>query len=252
MPVTAGPIYPGIKDGLVFAVDPANPDSYTGTGTTVTDLRGTNNGTLQSSGMFENTSSGVFNFDGSTNYIQANSLASTMANTSEGTFCLWIKPQGGNTNRNGCGFDDLSGNTTIQIAVHGRDNGSSPGTIYWFCRVSGTNQFIVTSENNVSVDNEWAYVCGVQTADTNAPLLYRNGQLLEATNSVSTNNAYFFSSDTGNNIDGFNIGRYNSGHNPNSNHYYGNMGPVLIYNRALSAGEILQNYNRVKGRFGLS
>ena len=30
MPVTAGPIYPGIKDGLVFAIDPANKDSWAG------------------------------------------------------------------------------------------------------------------------------------------------------------------------------------------------------------------------------
>mgnify|MGYP001415480557 CR=1 FL=1 len=240
-----------IKNGLVFNMDAANRASYPKTGTTVTDTIGTINGTLQSSGMFENTNSGVFNFDGSTNYIVANSLASTMANASEGTFCLWVKPQGGNTNRNGVSFDDLNGNTTIQIAVHGRDNGSSPGSIYWFCRVSGTNQFIVTSENNVSVDNEWAYVCGVQTADTNAPLLYRNGQLLSATNSISTNNAYFFSSDTSNIIDGFSIGRYNSGYNPNENHFYGDMGSVHIYNRALSATEVLHNYNALKGRFGL-
>ena len=240
-----------VKDGLVFYVDAANQRSYPGSGTTATDLEGTIEGTLQSSGMFETNNLGVFNFDGSTNYIVANSLASTMANASEGTFCMWIKPQGGNTNRNGVSFDDLSSNTTIQVAVYGRDNGSSPGTIYWFCRASGTNQFIVTSENNVSVDNEWAYVCGVQTADTNAPLLYRNGQLLSATNSVSTNNAYFFSSDTGNAIDGFNIGRYNSGTNPNSNHYYGDMGPVQIYNRALSSQEVKQNYNALKPRFGL-
>lgn len=37
------------------------------------------------------------------------------------------------------------------------------------------------------------------------------------------------------------------------NNYYmiGNTGPLQIYNRALSAGDILQNYNAQKGRFGL-
>ena len=30
MPVTAGPIYPGVKKGLVFAIDPANKDSWAG------------------------------------------------------------------------------------------------------------------------------------------------------------------------------------------------------------------------------
>ena len=39
MPVTAGPIYPGIKDGLVFAIDPANKDSWAGpTSATVDSL----------------------------------------------------------------------------------------------------------------------------------------------------------------------------------------------------------------------
>lgn len=31
----------------------------------------------------------------------------------------------------------------------------------------------------------------------------------------------------------------------------GNVGPVQVYNRTLSAGEIAQNYNALKGRFGL-
>jgi hypothetical protein len=31
----------------------------------------------------------------------------------------------------------------------------------------------------------------------------------------------------------------------------GNIGPVQFYNRALSAGEVLQNYQAQKERFGL-
>ena len=31
--------------------------------------------------------------------------------------------------------------------------------------------------------------------------------------------------------------------------YNGQMGPVLFYNRVLSTGEILQNYNALKSRF---
>jgi hypothetical protein len=33
--------------------------------------------------------------------------------------------------------------------------------------------------------------------------------------------------------------------------YIGNMGSAQIYNRALSATEILHNYNALRGRFGL-
>ena len=36
-----------VKDGLVFAVDPANIRSYPGSGTTVKDLIGSNEATLQ-------------------------------------------------------------------------------------------------------------------------------------------------------------------------------------------------------------
>ena len=36
-----------------------------------------------------------------------------------------------------------------------------------------------------------------------------------------------------------------------SNAYKGNMSPIHIYNRALSANEVLHNYNALKGRFGL-
>ena len=35
-----------VTDGLVFCVDAANARSYPGTGTTLTDLKGSNNGTL--------------------------------------------------------------------------------------------------------------------------------------------------------------------------------------------------------------
>ena len=36
------------------------------------------------------------------------------------------------------------------------------------------------------------------------------------------------------------------------NQYFnGNISQFLIYNRALSASEVLQNYNAIKGRYGL-
>ena len=35
------------------------------------------------------------------------------------------------------------------------------------------------------------------------------------------------------------------------NYWNGNIGPVMIYNRELTAAEVLTNYNLLKGRFGL-
>ena len=45
-----------------------------------------------------------------------------------------------------------------------------------------------------------------------------------------------------------NIGRSESG---NGYDWNGNIGPIQIYNRALSASDVLQNYNAGKDRFGL-
>jgi len=36
-----------------------------------------------------------------------------------------------------------------------------------------------------------------------------------------------------------------------SPYFNGKLGPMQIYNRALSANEVLHNYNALKGRFGL-
>jgi hypothetical protein len=41
------------------------------------------------------------------------------------------------------------------------------------------------------------------------------------------------------------------GRDQNNQEYQGSIGNIQIYNRALSASEVLQNYNATKGRFGL-
>ena len=58
-----------VTDGLVFCVDPANARSYPGTGTTLTDLKGSNNGTLTNGPTFSSDNRGVFTLDGTDDYI---------------------------------------------------------------------------------------------------------------------------------------------------------------------------------------
>ena len=61
-----------VTSGLVLCLDAANPKSYSGTGTTWTDLSGNGyNGTLVNSPTF---SQGVFTFNGSTNYINVSGV----------------------------------------------------------------------------------------------------------------------------------------------------------------------------------
>ena len=61
-----------VTENLVFCVDAANIRSYPKTGTTWTDLKGGNNGTLTNMDAtnFSADNGGVFIFDGASDYIQ--------------------------------------------------------------------------------------------------------------------------------------------------------------------------------------
>jgi len=67
MACNAGPDI--IEDGLVFCVDAANINSYPKTGTTWSDLAGSNNGTLTNSPTFSSDNGGAFTFDGTNDYV---------------------------------------------------------------------------------------------------------------------------------------------------------------------------------------
>ena len=62
-----------VTDNLVFFLDAANTKSYPGTGTTWTDMMGTNNGTID--GATFNTN--VFDFDGTDDYADLGSIGSS-------------------------------------------------------------------------------------------------------------------------------------------------------------------------------
>ena len=53
-----------VTDGLVFYVDAANENSYPGSGTTWTDLAGSDDGTLTNGPTFDSGNAGSIVFDG--------------------------------------------------------------------------------------------------------------------------------------------------------------------------------------------
>ena len=76
-----------ITNGLVLYLDAANPTSYSGTGTTWTDLSGNgNNGTLMNSPIYSATSGGNFVFNGSNTYVYA-----PITKAASCTFSAWAK-----------------------------------------------------------------------------------------------------------------------------------------------------------------
>ena len=223
-----------VKDGLVFSIDPANPRSYPGSGTTVTDIVGTNNGTFSSSPTFVNENGGIIDFDSTDRInfdnfdIGTNDLSVTSwIRTTHSSFQYIIAQGGQNNSSDQRGFG---------IATNG------DGYVYGFIATT-TRTFVSGNPTTAVNDGNWHQVAGVW--DRSDKLTWYVDGVFDQEGDISSADGYDISKV------GLNcfLGTYGSA---TGGFFHGDLGPTLLYNRALSAGEILQNYNRVKGRFGLS
>jgi hypothetical protein len=114
---------------------------------------------------------------------------------------------------------------------------------FYFNTIGGSNFRVlqVTISNNFAV-NIWYNVCGVfeKSGSNTVSYLYKNGMLLSS-NSLVGNLATVSTPLT--------IGSTSvTAQEP----FAGNIASTQIYNRALNATEVLQNYNATKTRFGLT
>ena len=231
-----------VQQGLVLNLDAGNPYSYAGAGSDWFDVSGNNNTSLlvgTTLPTFSNTNGGILIYDGNTQYSRTPSPSNNFAWTPSGvglnnmTIDLWIKttdgsgtilskPWSGNGEYNfglgHQGFSIVIGNQTNTLGF------SSILTGNWI------NLVIVVSPTQYG-----AYINGVQnTALTNHGITnntptYGNGQI-----ELTLMTLYPYG------------GGGNAGFSTQ-----GNIGSFRIYNRVLTASEVLQNYNATKGRFGL-
>jgi len=224
----SGKIGPDINEnGLVLYLDAANRKSYPGSGTTWSDLSGnSNNGTLTNGPTFNSNNLGSIVFDGVDDYVGCGNNSSINL-TSYITLSTWTKKSYG---------------SSASVAIDkGRDNYGAWSLLFdvvankveFHCRISGTNSSVTS--NTSYGNNIWTNITTVFTG-TNL-LIYINGILDNTTNISGT---------IGTNVIDFSIGKANDGFN-----WSGQVANVFIYNRSLSATEILQNYNATKSRFGL-
>ena len=227
-----------ITDGLVLYLDAANPKSYPGSGTAWGDLsRGGNNGTLVNGPTFNAGNGGSIVFDGVNDYI-----STPIQNLNRPcTFSMWV-------NLNSLsGFQTFFGQDTSQSITRGRfyfqKGGATTGGIILnrvnFSIVLSDGGIVPVNSNNVIVTNIWYNYTAVLTTTTLS--LYENGILQ---NTVNDSNTFL----TPNTTITLNSGYFNNGV---VDYVKGKSSSFLIYNRALSAQEVLQNYNATKTRFGL-
>ena len=220
-----------VTDGLVLALDAGDTNSYPGSGTTWTDLSGQgNNGTLVNGPTYSGSDGGYLSFDGVNDYVSTNYTATFQ----DFTLCAFVKAN----NPNGKTWEDIIDSYDIDSSdwcrITFRDGRPSLEIDANSVRSSVTSPTIATAD-------QWYHIVGVRSGTTG--YLYIDG-ILNKQNSVTGN---VISADTDSQ---FFIGNISRPTSPGEG-WNGNIAQASIYNRALTASEIQQNFNALRGRFGI-
>jgi hypothetical protein len=225
-----------VTNGLVLNLDAANTKSYVSGSTTWRDLSGNNNsGSLVNGPTFNSANGGSIVFDGVDDYVNFGSIpALEFQGTSSFSIEVTFKPYTPLINKYPALISrhSLSSPRTGYAMVLGNFDGSTFISIErWGSGTQNAASFIPTmSELNNN--------CIVQSTYDGLNLnLYANGNLK---NSIVSN----VSQGVGTPLY---VARLDTTHYLNTNIYN-----IRIYNRALSASEVAQNYNAQKSRFNLT
>ena len=222
-----------VTDGLVFCVDAGDKMSYPGAGTTWTDLsKNRNNGTLVNGPTFNSSNGGNIVFDGTNDYISITRNSTITPDYI--SICGWIKI-------------NSKSSSQFLLALPRSVNGGASYMMYYslsldgfvaYARTNSTGTIQTTS--TFSPDTGRWYFLSMTSNGSNL-ILFIDGEF-EASSSFSSVLEY-----SGSTV--LRIGSYDNQGTPTYTN--GNIALTQIYNRALSAQEIKQNYKATKGRFGL-
>ena len=219
-----------VTSGLVLALDAANRKSYPGSGTTWNDLSGINSsGELVNSPTYNSSNLGYFQFVTDDYVIIPNNTA---LDTQTPTVEVWVKTNA--TNQNGFWFEKGTVNSQYSLFQEG-------GNIRWRMNIGGITQLSTITSTYIDTAN-WYQVVGTYTSGTRR--LYINGVLVSSDTQTGT---------IATNAGGMSIGAYGgyTGAGGRSYFYNGNEAVCRVYNRALSSDEVSQNFNALRGRYGI-
>jgi hypothetical protein len=203
-----------VTNGLVLCLDAANTKSYPGSGTTWTDLSGSGNtGTLVNGVGYDVDS---LSFDGVDDRIECGTWSVPYL-----TVSTWVYRTSTATNQGICrkevGWAVSQYNGVLQVA---------PGTSWTFYNTGYTIPL-----------NTWVNIVYTYsgTGATGSQTVYINGSSI-------------YNTSAGSGPISSNSNPVRVGYDDNSWYWGGRIAQTQIYNRALSAAEIQQNYNALKSR----
>ena len=204
-------------------------------GNKIYDLSGeTNNGTLVNRPAYSSANGGVLSFDGVNDFGETNQSNYLLLGTNNFTIETFVF------------FNTLNSNTTILRT----DNGNAYNGVLFghqqnlacYITSSGTSWDILSNKYFVpsgALTNTWYYLVMVRNGNTFNG--YTNGSLVWTANVVGTPSIYQSNP----------IVRFGSANSSGAYAMNGRISNMRIYNKILNLQEIQQNYNALKGRFGL-
>lgn len=222
--------YPSVvTDGMALYFDAASAMSYSGSGSSWNDLSGRgNHGTLVNGPTFNaNTNKGAFTFDGTNDYIDFSVPDVGTILTIE----MWVRAKSFSSNGMFLGFNIYD----VWTGFGGLGYNTGATDVYGLTS---------TQVANLGLLNQWKHYVFEMRSDvayTNNKI-YVNGQnqpLSQVAGAESAGNRNF---NSGN-------GRIGSWRFSNSFYMPMDHSQFKVYNRALSAAEIANNYNAMRGRY---
>ena len=242
----SGPKLSVETDKLVLALDASNTKSYPSSGgTTWYDLsvKG-NNGTIDDA---THNSDGYFTFDGTDDYVESGAASDwTFLHNGASDFTIeaWIYLPASTMSYPICA---TSGAGT-DIGMNFKQVSSS-GIHYLQCYMYNGNRTSTANfgySTNALTEDNWNHATFTFDSSSKTVTYYING----VSSGSSSQSSYSYSSS--NPYDTLQIGRSMYGSGPYTSYYDGRISTIKIYKeKALTASEVKQNFNALRGRFGI-
>ena len=210
-----------VTDGLKLWLDASNPASYPGSGTTWYDLSGNGNNGTMIGGVTP--LSNAMSFDGVNDYISFNDSL-YVSNSLGHSISIWIK-RGDKSAHQGIATIRINSGKSNILMMSGTSNNYSLA----YGGVGLSAKSLITP---LTV-GQWHNVTFVALNGTSK--VYING--IEITNTYSPSYGSY--------VEINKLGRYGA------NYMLAELNDILIYQKALTSGEITQNYNVNKSKYGL-
>ena len=218
-----------VQQGLILNLDAGNPYSYGGAGTTVYDVSNTALSWTTNNTTYNSDPIKYFSYNGSSSWLQSSTSAAYDSQTI--TMECWFYPT--TLTQDGFLFEKGQVNTQYSMFL-------AFGNTFYFRTIGGTinNQDLTFTTSTYIAANIWNHV--VCTYNGSTKIVYVNGiqaASVAASGTLQTGQTNQY------------IGKYGAA--GNNFPFNGRIAESRVYNIALSAAQVLQNYNATKGRFGL-